>query len=436
MHRRRIIIRHSLASVVALAVFGGSRFLYNVIIGRKFGLEVLGWANSLISQAFFLAGFLAFFSVALGKYTAEFLGRGERGRIGRITSLSFAAPLLGLLLAPLNFSIAFLSTLRAFQLTFRAFIYGLHRGEVYAYTILAAFAAFLLGFLLPDPLAPYYLLLGTVTIIAIAYVARRGYLARPTKEDVALLISYSSYAFIGTIAGIFLLQAPYFLTEKLAGREASGVVAAVLSASFLLGYLPQVMQSAIVPLYAYDHGKRNVEAAKRLAKVSASFIQLATAVAVFLMILVGGPAIRILFGFTPGPEFYVSLLAVEIYVAYNPLINLLSATAYVKDSALVALSGAVVAGTSWLLLIPHLGPLGAPLGLLAGYAVIFFLTHAVVWKKFSLSPKVSEPLLLALPLQVVGFFSRPLALFLLLLYLMLERGKLEEALRLFRGRVS
>ncbi|MDK2869104.1 MAG: hypothetical protein PWP39_339 [Pyrococcus sp.] len=400
MYRKKVIVRHSIASLVALGVFGGSRFLYSVIIARKYGVETLGYTNSIISQAFFVAGFLAFFSVGLGKFTSEFLGKGEHERIKNLTGISFTFPLLGLILIPLNFHVALLSILRAIQLTFRSFIYGLHKGELYAYSIILAFLFFLLGFL-DGALLPYYLLLGTIGIFSISYLVLRGLIGLPGRKEIKILMDFSTWAFLGTIAGIFLLQAPYFLTEKLAGNIEAGIVSVALSTAFLLSYLPQILQSAIVPLYAYDYAKGDVKAIKELAEKSTLLLSLFSSLLVFGLIF-AKPIVEVLFNIKIGAELLLALIGVELYVAYNPLINLLTATRFVKRSAVFSLIGAVLSGISWLLLIPRLGAMGAVLGLILGYATIFLL---VLWeskKKFNIDIKIVKPTILAIPLQLLS----------------------------------
>lgn len=47
-YERKVMLRHSIASIVALALFGLSRLIYSIVISRRFGVEVLGKVNSLI----------------------------------------------------------------------------------------------------------------------------------------------------------------------------------------------------------------------------------------------------------------------------------------------------------------------------------------------------------------------------------------------------
>ncbi|EHR78674.1 hypothetical protein OCC_05941 [Thermococcus litoralis DSM 5473] len=312
------MLRHSIASIVALALFGLSRLIYSIVISRRFGVEVLGKVNSLISQAFLLAVPLSFFAVALGKYASEFLGRGEMEKIKSIATLGFSFPLAGLVLVPFNFYLAILAVLRALQLTFRSFIYGLHKGEVYAYTMIGAFVLFIGGFLSENYYLPYIGLLSGVAIFGFLYLFRERLFGKPSLETLKPLLRYSSFAFLGTVSGVFLIQAPYFLTEKLASPEAAGIVSASLSAAFLLTYLPQVLQSAIMPLYSYKYGKNEMEYVKRLAEDSTKLLSFIVALAVFILMLVGREILSLLFGFNLGREFYLTLMAVETYIAYNP----------------------------------------------------------------------------------------------------------------------
>ncbi len=60
----------------------------------------------------------------------------------------------------------------------------------------------------------------------------------------------------------------------------------------------------------------------------------------------------------------------EVYIAYNPSIVALNATAYVRRGTLVALLGASTALASWFYLIPAFGAMGVMMGLMFGYGVI------------------------------------------------------------------
>ncbi|AEC52444.1 hypothetical protein PNA2_1528 [Pyrococcus sp. NA2] len=429
MDRKRVIVRHSIASLVALALFGGSRFLYNVIISRKYGMNVLGNVNSTISQAFLIAGFLALFSIGLGKYTAEFLGRGDVDRIKRITGISFITPLLGLSLIPINFEVAILSTLRAIQLTFRSFIYGLHRGEIYAYITILGFMSFLVGFF-GGVLLPYYLFLGTISVLGLGYIVKNGLVGKFRREEIKILAKYSGWAFLGTISGIFLIQGPYFMTEKLSGSESAGIISAVLSTSFLLSYLPQVLQSAIVPIFAYDFGKGESYRSKDLAEISTRLISFVSATLAFLLLAFQG-VIEMMFNTKVGTSLLFALIAVELYIAYNPLINLLSATRFIRHSSTYASLGALVSLISWAILIPRYGVYGTLTGLILGYLTILILVLMKAKKEFKVSMRIMEPLIIAILLQFMTKYLNPLIL--LALYIGIEIKDVKLFLRGIRS---
>ncbi|RLF84363.1 lipopolysaccharide biosynthesis protein, partial [Thermococci archaeon] len=369
-YEKKVILRHSIASIVALALFGLSRLIYSIVVSRRFGVEVLGRVNSLISQAFLLAVPLSFFAVALGKYTSEFLGKREMEKIKSMTMLGFSFPFIGLVLIPFNFYLAILAVLRALQLTFRSFIYGLHRGEIYAYAMLGAFILFIGGFLSENYYFPYIGLLSGVVIFGFLYLFKERLFGKPTPSTFKLLLEYSSFAFLGAISGVFLVQAPYFLSERLASPKVAGVVSASLSAAFLLTYLPQVFQSAIMPLYSYKYGKDEMEYVKWLVEESTKILSFLVALVVFSLLLVGREILSLLFGFYLGSEFYLALIAVETYIAYNPSIVALNSTKYVREGTVIALLGAGVSLVAWLLLIGPFKEYGTVLGLFLGYLSI------------------------------------------------------------------
>ncbi|AIF69749.1 hypothetical protein PAP_06770 [Palaeococcus pacificus DY20341] len=429
-YERKVIIKHSLASIVALALFGISRFIYSVLISRKFGLETLGVANSLISQAFLLAMPLSFFAIALGKYSAEFLGRGEDKRIKSAATIGFFSAIFGLLLLPFNVYIALLSTLRAFQLTLRSFLYGIHRGEIYAYVTVTAFIAFLLSFAVPNPYAPYLALLGGITIVGLAYLLKNDFFARPNIREFKILLEYSSMAFLGTLAGVFLVQGPYFMSEKLGSAAVAGKVSASLSAAFLLTYLPQVLQSAIMPLYAYKYGQNDMTYVKKLAEDTTEVLTYTIAIITFGSLIVGREILSYLFGFSLGDEFYIALIAIEVYISYNPSIVALSSTRYIKQSTFLAILGSILTLLSWIFLVPKMGENGTMIGLLIGYATIFLGVALVSKKKLGVSISSYKPLLIALPLQMSFFLSKSLLILALILYLIITRTHLRRILKL------
>ncbi|KUH34261.1 hypothetical protein APY94_03020 [Thermococcus celericrescens] len=432
-YERRVLLRHSLASIVALGITGLSRFLYSVIIARRFGVDVLGTANSLISKAFFVAIPLSFFAVALGKYSSEFLGRDDIDAVRSITLPAFLMPVIGLLLLPLNMYLSLLAVFRAVQLTFRSFLYGIHRGEHYAYVIVVSFIGFALGFLVPDVFAPYLVFLGVIAFVSAVYLWVAGFVVRPRWEYLRLMVTYSSFAFLGTLSGVFLVQGPYFMSERLLGSEAAGEVSAVLSAVFLLTYIPQVLQSAIMPMFSYKHGRAESGYVKNLAEKVTEFIVLITGSLVFILMIFGREILSAVFGFEIGPSFYLALMAIEIYVAYNPSIVALNSTAYVKRGTLVSLLGAGVALVSWLLLVPVMGSVGVMGGLLLAYATI--LAGVVYYSKslLGISPHVYLPLIAALILQASVFVSKYLLLMAFGVFLFLELPVVRSLLELVRG---
>ncbi|NJE75401.1 lipopolysaccharide biosynthesis protein [Thermococcus sp. ES12] len=436
-YERRIILRHSLASVIALGLTGLTRFLYSAIIARRFGLEELGMANSLISKAFFAAIPLSFFAIALGKYASEFLGSGKTDSIRSMTIPAFLLPLAGLLLLPLNLYLGILAILRGVQLTLRSFLYGIHRGEHYAYIITLAFLGFLVGFILPNVFAPYLLFLGLIAVFSAVYLVRFGLIGKPRKSEIHLLLSYSSFAFLGTLSGVFLIQGPYFMSEYLAGPEVAGVVSAILSAAFLLTYLPQVLQSAIMPLFSYKYGRRENEYVKFLAERTTALLVLVTGSIIFVLMLLGREILSAVFGFDVGPAFYLALIAMEVYIAYNPSIVALNSTAYVKKGTIVALLGAFAVFLSWLYLIPTSGAVGVMIGLIIGYGSILLGVAYYARGYLKISPRIYVPLLVALFLQSLMFFSKYALILGFIGFLAYERKEIAEGIKLlksFRGR--
>ncbi|WP_457752096.1 lipopolysaccharide biosynthesis protein [Thermococcus sp.] len=438
-YERRVLIRHSIASIIALGLTGLSRFIYNIVIARKFGVEELGRANSLLSQAFFIAIPLSFFAIALGKYSSEFLGRGDTDAIRSITLPSFLLPLAGFFLLPFNVYLGLIAVFRGIQLTLRSFLYGIHRGEHYAYLIAASFLAFLEGFAFSNVFAPYLLFLGMVSMFAFVYLGRTGFVGRPKSEHIRLLISYSLFAFLGTLSGVFLIQGPYFLSEYLGSPELAGSVAAILSTAFLLTYLPQVLQSAIMPLFSYKHGRGEPGYVKSLAEKTTAFLILVTGVIVFAMMLVGRGILSFLFKFEIGPAFYLALMAIEVYIVYNPSLVALNSTAYVRRGTLLSLAGAVVSGILWVLLIPSVGEIGVMLGLIGGYLVILGGTAVSSSRLLGIRPRIYLPLFSLLLLQSFAFLSKYALLAGLVIFLIMEKETVKEGMDLlksFRGRGS
>ncbi len=436
-YERRVLLRHSLASMVALGLTGLSRFIYSVAVSRRFGVEELGRANSLVSQAFLLAIPLSFFAVALGKYSSEFLGKEKWQSIRAITGPSFILPLAGLFFIPINPYLALIAVFRALQLTFRSFLYGMHRGEHYAYVILIAFSGFLVGFFVHNAYAPYLIFLGLISFIALSYLIVFDLLGMPRREELHTLLSYSVFAFLGTLSGVFLIQGPYFLSERIGSAEVAGKVSAALSAAFLLSYLPQVLQSAIMPLFSYKYGRDEKDYVRRLSEETTLFLTITTALLVFFLMLVGKELLALFFGFDVGDLFYLALIAMEVYIAYNPSIVALNSTAYVKNGTIVSLIGASVSFSLWLLLIPIYGATGVMVGLILGYSAILLGTAFYSRRFLSVSLTVYRSLLVAVLLQLSVFLSKTVLLMSTGFFIIYERNRLRgmlSVLKSFRGK--
>ncbi len=141
-----------------------------------------------------------------------------------------------------------------------------------------------MGFLFQNVFAPYLLFFGLIALFAAGYLVKFNLIGMPRGEEMRLLVSYSSFAFLGTLSGgVFLVQGPYFMGEYLAGPEVAGNVSAILSTAFLLTYLPpQVLQSAMMPpLFSYEYGRNEKNYVKLMAEETTSLLILIIAVVVF-----------------------------------------------------------------------------------------------------------------------------------------------------------
>jgi O-antigen/teichoic acid export membrane protein len=298
--------------------------------------------------------------------------------------------------------------------------------------MIGAFVLFIGGFLSENYYLPYIGLLSGVAIFGFLYLFRERLFGKPSLETLKPLLRYSSFAFLGTVSGVFLIQAPYFLTEKLASPEAAGIVSASLSAAFLLTYLPQVLQSAIMPLYSYKYGKNEMEYVKRLAEDSTKLLSFIVALAVFILMLVGREILSLLFGFNLGREFYLTLMAVETYIAYNPSIVALNSTKYVKEGTIISLLGAVVSLAAWIFSISSFGEYGAVFGLFLGYLTILTGTLVVANKKLGVSLTSYTQFAVALLLQFTVFLSKTLLLLAFVAYVGIFRKEIKRVFELFK----
>ena len=394
------ISKNAIVTAIALTFFGLTTFIYNVLIGRIYGAEVLGLANTAISSVFFIGIFVAFFASPSGKIVAEFFGREDNESANYLMGFSFLFTILtGLIsiiilwiirnyfIATFNLTntiflwILILIPLRGLFDVFRQMYYGTFRVGLYLKVLIISSIVFFIVlmffyFMLLPLLLPFILMYLVFSLISI-YIFKGNFnlkASRKIKRGVQkYAFSYAFIAIIGNLADMGKSNFSVMLSAMFLSATQVGYFSAANSLMRVLNYIPAILPYALFPVISYEFGKKNIDRIKRALNrimrvwaVTLGFIVGLSLIysQIFLYLFFGAeyltavlPLIILLIGF-----YFQSIII--------PLISTLSGTKYIHISSLTGLLGFMVSTIAFIFLIPSYGIVGTALGIAIGNLIM------------------------------------------------------------------
>jgi O-antigen/teichoic acid export membrane protein len=393
------MIKSLALTIVALIFFGLTKLVFNTVVIRSYGPDILGNINLAISTAFL---FSLISSAGLGptttKYIAHYIGRGERDiskyvyTIALLLTVTLSAVMCLLMFAysrqlaramngeaswfiraaPIVFSYS-LYTL------FKCTYYGTERvgnyfkNEIFAdgifFFALFVFVLFGLTSFLVTPFVLLYSVFALWAIyaqrslISFSLLTDRTVLKRIVKE----MLSFFSVCFAGTSADMAGLYIGTILTGAYGTSAEAGYYSAALSVSMPFHLMSRSTALVVFPSMANYYGKKDFESIGRLLNMSTKWLIITSSFLCGLAVIFARLIFNIVAGIDHLPGVLtLRILLVTVYIAINgvPAVNSLSGTKYVHIPAIASIIGLILACISWILLIPVLGIVGTALGFL------------------------------------------------------------------------
>lgn len=398
------LARNTALSLVAIGLLGGSRLLFNVIVGRRFGAPRLGAANVAINTGLFgsllVSGGL---QAASAKYLAQAVGRGAPGeaasiyrRAMRVNVAGGALVAVGLVvvLSRPGFGFGGWDLALAGLVMFAYNAYQQAKGSYYGF---GKVRSYLRNEILSDTLLlvaligvaaasasrfvllPLVLGYGLFAILASVELHRHALSpAAPPPERWREIAGFTTLAVIGTVASTGFLNLSVAFADHykptihdLEAASQTGYFAAALALVLPIYFLPRALSLALFPSVAFRYGQ------ERLGTISRQLDLTTHALAVFLLpptaalALAARPVLGLIYG--RGYETAADVLAVLIAATYLSVVPIPSVTSlsgterrWFKVPAWSSVLGFAVGVALWVVLGPRYGTAGIAWGYLVG----------------------------------------------------------------------
>ncbi|MEE2765639.1 MAG: oligosaccharide flippase family protein [Candidatus Neomarinimicrobiota bacterium] len=401
------LLKNSLYTGVALLFVGFVPFIFNILVARTFGKEILGSVNVALSFCLVLTVFVTnFFGTSGNKFLAEYRGRQSLEPfkliffsllIGPVVVLSFMniAMVWYWDYLALKFSIQsnFLIPMvcyiyfRSLYIIFRRMFYGVDLVSTYAINeivsdiVLIATIVTVCWLRLPNLLIQSYVFGYAIFTVISIFVLYRNYtrIVQPLQPQVnyqtkSILIGYFKYGFI-TMAGtasstgtgyLSMLFTGYFLTSTDAGLYSS-----VLAVVSILMFLPRLVTQVLLPEFSKLFGAGEKILITQTLKYS-FWLLVVIALIVNGFLFVFAEEILSIFGnsFSNGSLILrVMIPGVFIRMISVPLVTFLSATEYVIYPNIGGIIILIVSVVTWFIAVPAYDLTGIAAGYVAGISI-------------------------------------------------------------------
>ncbi|MHB8510995.1 MAG: lipid II flippase MurJ [Actinomycetota bacterium] len=390
------VARNTALSLVAIFVLGASRFIYNIIVGRRFGAVVLGQVTLATNAALFASLLISGgWQASTARYVAQALGRGSPAQanaiyrrtlyhntaggvvVGALLAIALSKiPGINLSSRDVMLSAAILFTYNAYQ-HLKAAMYGFARVKEY------------LGF---ETIASLAMLAGLV-IVAIAH--SRGSVLLPISIGYALFCvlalvklglphsepldpelwkemrSFTLLAVIGTIASAGFLNLSPVFAGHYDTRVALGHFGAAITLVIPVYYFPRALSLALYPSIAFRHGQNRRDSVRSQLDTSGHALMVLLCPPTAIAAVLAGPILHLLFGasYQSGADI-LSLMMAATYlsVIQVPYVTTLSGTEkrWYKVPVLASVGGFALGVALWVILGRRYGATGIAWGYLIG----------------------------------------------------------------------
>ena len=398
------ILKNSFYTGLALLFAGIITPLFNFIIARFFGQEVLGEFNIMISFCLIITIFVTnFFGSAGNKFLAEYRGKNSYNQFVYVLKIVIFGPIIILLLLNTillikwdyfskNFSlpyelfikIIFYIFFRSFYIIFRRIYYSVDLVSIYAKIEIISDIVLFLAIILVAFKGKTTLLLdcyiygyATFVIISIILLLKNyqtitknmSYLDNFNKNDIMKKFShYGIVSMVGTVASTGTGYLSILVIGMYLSQSDAGLYSSVLAIVSILMFIPKLFTQVFLPEISNLFGaKKNKEITQLFYQTSKIMISLSAALCTIVYLI--SSDILNLFGeeFVKGSIILQLLLpSVFIRITSIPFVSFLSGTKYIIYPNIGGVIIFFVSLISWVILVPNYSLLGVAIGYTIG----------------------------------------------------------------------
>ena len=401
------IVKNSLYTGLALSFIGIVPFIFNFLVARTFGKEVLGSINILLSFSLIITTFVTnFFGTSANKFLAEFRGRKSFKHFIFTFKIMIYGSLIILSLVSLTlianwkfFSTAFSIShdslfpiiafifLRSFYILIRRAFYGMDIVQPYAINEIICDIFMILGisyichtkqpkFLIHSYLISYliFITLSTFTIKN-KFNQITSNLSNSTHfSQFNILKSFFKYGFvsmIGTVASTGTGYLSIIFTGIFLNNEDAGLYSSVITIVSILTFIPKLFTQVFLPEFSKLFGEGNKQKITRIIKRSFWVMLLIAIVVCSVLYYFAGNILSILGDSFVKADLILKIIIPSIFIRIIsiPFVSFLSGTKYIIFPNIGGLLILFISLASWLLLVPDLQLIGIAVGYTIGIIV-------------------------------------------------------------------
>jgi len=421
------MLRKVILTIIALGSLGLTKLIFNVVVIRRFGPELLGNINLAISTAFLFSLFAsAGLSPATTKYIAQYAGKSDEKNSKRSFTIGlFFNLILSIIISLLMFanSKQLAELMNGEQIWFAkgslvVFLYSLYlfckrayygidkvetyfKNEIFADAIFFLMLFILVLFNLASFLIMPFILLYSVFLLWALYV-QRSWISislctkiSKIKKNIKEILSFSSICLLGNLSSMGGRYISTMLTGTYASAKEVGYYSTSLSVATALSLLSNAVFMVLFPLMSRYYGKEDYASIRSTLNDSTRWLLIVSSFLCGIAVIFSG----LIFSIVTGTDNQIGVFALQIlivgaYIGINgvPSISSLSGTKYVYIPSIAALIGLTLSIISWRMLIPRYGIIGTALGLVVLSAtttsIAMYYARKIFFKKLFKNLKV------------------------------------------------
>jgi len=385
-------------TIIALGSAGLTKLIFNVVVIRRFGPELLGNINLSISTAFLFSLFAsAGLCPAATKYIAQYAGKSDEKNSKRSFTIAlFFNLILSMTMSLLMFAnsrqlaqfvngkqvwfakASLVVFLYSFYLFCKSAYYGIDKVRTYFKNEIFADAIFFLTlfmlvlFNLASFLIVPFILVYSVFLLWALYV-QRSWISislctkiSKIKKNIKEILSFSSIALLGSLSSMGGRYISTMLTGTYSSAKEVGYYSIALSVIVPLYFLSKAVSLVLFPSMSRYYGKEDYASIGNTLNDSTRWLLIISSFLCGIAVIFG----RFIFSIVAGTDnqigvFTLQILIISAYMGINgvPSISTLSGTKYVHIPNVAALIGLTLSIILWIMLIPSYGIIGTALGL-------------------------------------------------------------------------